>query len=227
MMKISATRIVATAVALACMSTGSAQQPDTRTLAKPVVNAPSCGDISWQRAIVARYPDIGAACQEVVVSNGLPFARFASELVQVNRDGSVKIDIKDRKGRSLGKPTMLRPASEQRALIGGRTYRFSELPLGQQLSVYIPEARLAVATEPTAPPEAMAAIVLDEPDVTADQPVDVVRLADATPQSAAVQADRLTNTAGWTPMLVLAGMGALAMALLLGTRRHSRDLDVV
>ena len=53
-----------------------------------------------------------------MVSNGVPFARFTGELVQVNRDGSVKFDFKDRDGRSLGKATTLQPAPAQRAVIG-------------------------------------------------------------------------------------------------------------
>jgi hypothetical protein len=226
MMKVNATRLVATAVALACASIGSAQQADTTALDKPVVDAPSCAELSWQREIVTRYPNIAAACQEVVVSNGVPFARFTGELVQVNRDGSVKVDFKDRDGRSLGKATTLQPAPAQRVLIEGRTYRFSELPLRQQLSMYIPEQRLVVVTEPTAPPEAVAKIVLEEPAVTAEQPVAPVRLAEATPQSAAVQPARLPDTAGWTPMLGLAGLIALAGAILLKMKRRLKQRPI-
>jgi hypothetical protein len=222
MMKVNAMSLAAAAVALACASTGSAQQADTTALDKPAVNAPSCAELSWQKEIVARYPNIAAACQEVVVSNDVPFARFSGELVQVNRNGSVKVDFKDREGRSMGKATMLQPAPTQRVLIEGRSYRFSELPLGQELSMYIPESRLVVATEPTAPPDAVAKIVLDEPVVTAEQPVEPVRIADATPQSATVQPARLPDTAGWTPILGLAGLIALAGAILLEVkRRHS------
>jgi hypothetical protein len=222
MMKVNAMRLAATAVALACAGSTGAQQADTTVLDKPVVNAPSCAELSWDKAIVARYPNIAAACQEVVVSNGVPFARFTGELVQLNRDGSVKFDFKDREGRSLGRATTLKPAPTQRAMIEGRAYRFSELQIGQELSMYIPEARLVVATEPTAPPDAVAQIVLDEP-VTAEQPAAPARLAQATPQSATVQPTRLPDTAGWTPMLGLAGLIALAAGILLQMRRRPKQ----
>jgi len=219
-MNVNAMRFAAAAVALACASTGSAQRADTTALDKPAVNAPSCAQLSWQKEIVARYPGIAAACQEVVVSNDVPFARFTGELVQVNRNGSVKVDFKDREGRSLGKATTLQPAPTQRVLIEGRSYRFSELPLGQELSMYIPEARLVVATEPTAPPEAVAQIVLEEHAVTGEQPVEPARLAEAAPQPATVQSARLPDTAGWTPMLGLAGLISLAAGILLEMRRR-------
>lgn len=227
MTKVYAMRLGATAMALACVSTGSAQQPNIAKLANPAVDTPSCDALSWQKEIVSRYPGIAAACQEVVISNGVPFARFTGELQQVNRDGSVRIDFKDRQGRSLGTPTTLRPAPDQRALIDGRTYRFSELPIGQQLSLYIPEARLVVATEPSAPPEAMAKIVLDEPAATAEQPIEPTRLAEATPPAATAQPNRLPDTAGWTPMLVFAGLLSLVAAIFVGLMRRSQHRDVV
>lgn len=223
MKKVNVMPLVATAVALACASTGSAQQADTEALAKPAVDAPSCAELSWEQAIVARYPNIAAACQEVVVSNDIPFARFTGELVRVNRDGSVRIDFKDREGRSLGRATTLQPAPTQRVLIEGRAYRFSELPLGQELSMYIPEARLVVATELSAPPAAVARIVFEEPAVAAEPPSPPARLADATPHSAMVQRARLPDTAGWTPMLGLAGLMALAGGLLLELKRRLKQ----
>jgi hypothetical protein len=220
MIKVNAMRLAAAAVALACAGTGSAQQADTTALDKPAVNAPSCAELSWQKEIVARYPNIAAACQEVVVSDNVPFARFTGELVQVNRNGSVKVDFKDRDGRSMGRATMLQPAPTQRVLIEGRAYRFSELPLGQELSMYIPESRLVVATEPSAPPDAVAKIVLEETAVAAEQPVEPVRLAEATPQSARALPARLPDTAGWAPMLGLAGVIALAGAILMEMKRR-------
>jgi hypothetical protein len=222
----SAMRIAITALALACASTASTQTADTKTLAKPQVDAASCADIKWQEQIVARYPRIATACQEVVVSNDTQFARFRGELVRVNRDGSVIIDFKDRDGHSLGKSTTLQPAPTQRALIEGRRYRFSELKEGQELNMYVPEATLAVATEPGVPPESMAKMVLDEPDAPADASRDTLRLAEATPEPAATQAARLPDTAGWSPLLALAGVLALGGGMALtGMRRFRKTLN--
>jgi hypothetical protein len=220
MRKLNATWMTTATVALAFASTGDAQQADTTALAKPAVNARSCAELSWQKDIVALYPNIAAACQEVVVSNGVSFARFTGELVQTNRDGSVKVDFKDRDGRSMGKPTMLQPAATQRVLIEGRTYRFSELRQGQQLSMYIPESSLIVATEPTLAADSVAKIVLDDQAGTANQPVEPVRLAEATPQAVMAKPARLPDTASWTPMLALAGLVALAGAVLLEMQRR-------
>lgn len=222
----SAIRIAATAVALACASTAGAQQADAKTLAKPAVNAVSCADIVWQKQMLARYPNIAAACQEVVVSKDTRFARFTGALVDVNRDGSVKIDFQDRDGHSLGTSTTLQPAPTQRVLIQGHRYRFSELMPGQQLNLYVPEASLAVATEPGVPPESMAKVVLDEPAAPAEVPHEGVRLAEATPQPAATQAARLPDTAGWSPLLALGGVLALGGGIALAVRRRLRRTEI-
>jgi hypothetical protein len=216
-----AIRLAVAALALACASISSAQLADTKTLEKPAVSAAECADITWQKDILTRYPNIAAACQEVVVSNGTRYARFKGELVRVDRyDGSVKIDFKDRNGRSLGKSTTLQPAPTQRALIEGHRYRFSELTPGQQLNMYVPEAGLAVATEPGAPPEAMAKIVLDEPEAPANAPA--VRLAEAAPRAEEPQATRLPETASWFPLIGLIGVLGLGGGIILTAIRRLR-----
>jgi hypothetical protein len=230
MMNKSALRLGATAMAIACATVADAQQApdaewaDAPAFAAPAVDTPSCADLSWQKQIVARYPNIAAACQEVVVSNSVRYARFTGELVRANRDGSVSFDFKDRDGRSLGKATTLQPAESQRAMIEGHAYRFSDLNPGQQLSLYVPETRLVVATEPGAPPEAAAKIVFDDQPVTSEQPAEPVRLAQAAPPAPVpvAQPARLPDTAGWTPLLVLFGVLAMIGALLLMTSRRTR-----
>lgn len=234
MMNKSTLRLAATAVAIACAAAADAQQADAEranapAFAAPAVDAPSCADLSWQKQVVARYPNIAAACQEVVVSNSVRYARFTGELLRVNRDGSVSFDFKDRDGKSVGKATTLQPADSQRAVIEGRAYRLSELNPGQQLSLYVPETNLVVATEPGAPPEAVAKVVFEEPAATTEQPAEPVRLAQATPPPAApiappAQPARLPDTASWSPLLVLLGVLALIGAVLLMTGRRMRRL---
>jgi hypothetical protein len=217
-----AIRLAVTALALGCASAANAQQADAKTLAKPAVNAASCADIRWQEQIREQYPNIAAACQEVVVSNDTRFARFSGELVQANRDGSALIDFKDRNGDSLGKATKLQLAPNQRALIEGKYFRFSELMPGQQLNLYVSENSLAVATELGAPPESMARIVPDDQNPPADAAREPVRVAAATAQPAEPQAARLPDTAGWSSLLALAGALALGSGIALMARRRLR-----
>jgi hypothetical protein len=229
MMNRSAMNIAITAVALAvtCASTADAQNADTKTLAKPKVNAVSCADIQWQKEIVARYPNIAAGCQEVVVSNDTRFARFAGELERVNGDGSVTIDFKDRNGHSLGRSTKLQPAPTQRVLIQGQRYRFSELAPGQHLNMYIPEAVLGVTMEPVLAPASIATMVFDDAAAPAEASPEPTRLAQASPEPATAEPRRLPDTAGWSPLLALAGVLALGGGIALTARRRFRKSELV
>jgi len=82
MMNSSAIRIAIAAAMLTVANAAGAQNADPKTLAKPQVNEASCDDIQWQKQIVARYPNIAAGCQEVVVSKDNRFARFMGVSVE-------------------------------------------------------------------------------------------------------------------------------------------------
>jgi hypothetical protein len=144
-------RKATTLVACALAVPAAAQQLDTDSLAKQTINASSCADIAWARTVLALYPRISEACQEIVISDGVKWARFDADLVRQSH-GRATLNFRDRDGRSMQQVT-LKPSSEQRALIEGRSYSLAGLPLGQQLSVYVPERMFAEpGIAPSAPP---------------------------------------------------------------------------
>jgi len=219
MLKRSAPLAVAALAGLSFAGIAGAQQLDAKKLGDPEVQAASCKDIVWQKELLARYPRIADACQEVIISDGGKFARFSGELERVNGNGTVVIDFKDRQGTSLGHPT-LQPTPNQRVQIEGKRYSFSELKPGQQLSLYVPESRFAIATEPGAAPEAMAQIVPDEPVAPAAAAAEPTRLAAATPAVAAEPATKLPATAGSLALLALGGVVLMLGGLALTARRR-------
>ena len=155
-------RIAATLIGLVCASAAGAQQRlDTANLAEPSVQAASCAEVAWESTLLERYPTIGEGCQEVVIAEGRRWARFEADLVQNNRDGSVTLDFKNRQGESIDELRLM-PSPGQRVSIQGQTYRFSELTPGQELNLYVPEGIFAVASEPGAPAEQLAQIVLQK-----------------------------------------------------------------
>lgn len=216
-----ASQLVVAAVALACASAAGAQQLDVDKLAADKIQPASCREVVWQEELIARHPKIVDACQEVIVSDGRKFARFTGELVRFNRrDGTVKVQFHDRKGSSLGELT-LKPNPDQRVLIEGRKYRFSELEPGRGLNLYVPESLFAVATEPDARPEAMVQIVPeDAAGPAAQEPLP--RLARSTPQaSAPARAARLPDTASEWPWVAAFGVLAILGALVVRMRRSA------
>jgi hypothetical protein len=208
-------RLVAALVGMVCAGGVAAQQQlDTRGLASSQVQAATCAEVDWDAALLAAYPRIADACQEVVLSQGVKWARFEADLQSSNRDGTVTLDFKDRQNRSIGDVT-LQPAATQRVRIAGREYRFSELMRGQSLNLYVPEGMFAVAVEPGAPPEQLAQIVT--------QPRQQLAQAEPAPARTTVAQrlpDRLPSTAGPLPMLAAAGLMALLGGIGLTIRRR-------
>lgn len=225
MSKAGGIRMAAALIGALCASAAGAQQEplDTRSLPASRVQAASCAEVAWEQDLLALYPRIAEGCQEVVVSDDVKWARFEAAYVRSNRDGSVTLEFNNRQGRSLEELT-LTFSPEQRVLIDGRPYRFSDLTRGQQLNVYIPEGMFAVAVEPGAAPEQLAQIVREP-----------IRLAQADPAPQLAQADRapaqveprLPSTAGPLPLTLLAGLVSALAGLGLTIRRRFKPKVVV
>ncbi|MEO8018056.1 MAG: hypothetical protein ABI769_09600 [Pseudomonadota bacterium] len=205
---------LAIAASLAFTSGAFAQALEVKSLPASEINSAECKSIKWQPEMLARFPRIAEACQEVLYSKGAKFARFTGSLVKVNADGSVKIDFKDRAGGSVGVPT-LDPAIDQRVVIDGRRLKFSELKTGSALNFYVPESRFAIATELDAGPTAMARIV-PEPDVApavSEKPALVARTSF---QPVAT----MPNTASAWPWIAVGGILSLLGAVAMFARRR-------
>jgi outer membrane protein OmpA-like peptidoglycan-associated protein len=167
------------AVAVALTSLGgslavSAQQLETRVTDNAKISAASCAAVVWEERLLVEYPRIANACQEVVISDGTKWARFTGKFLRINQDGSIVTTIDNRRGLSMGQLALM-PAPEQRVLVNGRMVRFSDLPHGRQLDLYMAEGRFAVAMEPGAPVEQAAQIVsISQEPVAAAAPSELV-----------------------------------------------------
>jgi hypothetical protein len=216
MIKPSGIRLALTLVG--CMSAAAAnaqQAPLNTTNLDPRVQAASCAAVDWNKDLLAQYPRLAEGCQEVVISAGKKWARFSADLVRTNRDGSVTLEFKDRRDRAMEQLTLM-PAAQQRVSMDGHDYRFSELPRGQQLNLYVPEGMYAVSLLPGAAPEQLAQIV---PPTRTAQPARTPQLAQAAP-APATTIRQLPNTAGPLPLVALGGLISLLGGLSLSIRRR-------
>lgn len=185
---------------------GAQESLDTASLDDPEVHAASCRAVNWNAQMLAEYPSIAEACHEVIVSDGDRWARFETELVSVNRDGSVKSDFQNRDGRNMGAITIM-PAPGQQAIIDGTPTPFSELRPGQILNIYVPEGMYGFSLAPAVPVREHVRIIEIQPDPYV-APTRVVA------------ARTLPSTAGPLPMLLVGGVLALLGGLGLTARRR-------
>ncbi len=143
--------VVAMGMALA-LSAGSVSAQDA---------APTCADLNWSADVLAANPDIGASCQAVYEKDGKLYAKVSIEVVRV-RGNRMTFRPLHTDG-TMGDSRSVQLDSSWRAQIGGRSYRASDLMRGQQLNVYIPEDRFALAIEDAdGPDEADIVMIEDE-----------------------------------------------------------------
>lgn len=204
-MKANVLTLLVTGLALSSVA-GAAESLDKANMEDPAVDAASCRAVDWDPQLHARYPRLAEACHEVIMSGGERWARFESELIRVNRDGSVKSNFRDRQGSTIGAITIM-PPRDLRVTIEGQEYRFSELQPGQVLNIYVPEGASSFALTPGAPVEQHVQVVEIHPEPYV-----------APPTVAAARV--LPNTAGPLPLLAIGGLLALLGGLGLTIRRR-------
>lgn len=93
-----------------------------------------CSDITWQPQVLAQYPNISAACQEVVQYDDRYFVRFTGTVDSVSRGGdnmTVRFDGAD-------ESITLAPPDNMRVVIAGRTTPVRDLARGQELTFHVP-----------------------------------------------------------------------------------------
>jgi len=105
--------------------------------------SPSCDDLVWSAQVIAVNPDIGLSCQGVYQRNDELYAKLTIELTRV-RGNRLTFRPQHVDG-SFGTQRSITVSNSWRADIQGRKYRANELIPGQELSVYVPEDRFALA----------------------------------------------------------------------------------
>ena len=110
----------------------------------------TCDDIEFKSNVTDNFPNAADGCLEVVERDGELFAKYIAEIVSVRR-GRVTMDIKTRDGSSIRQ--VIDPPDGFRVNLDGRPRRVRDLAPGQEIRVYLPGDRWAIAQveEPTAP----------------------------------------------------------------------------
>ena len=120
----------------------------------------TCADLNWSAEVLAQNPDIAAMCQTVYEKDGRLFAKASIEVVRV-RGNRMTFRPLHTDG-TLGDSRSVQLDSAWRAEIGGRSYRASDLMRGQQLNVYMPEDRFALAVDDADGPDEADLVVIEE-----------------------------------------------------------------
>jgi hypothetical protein len=147
---------IAIAVGMALsVSAGSLMAQD-----EAAASAVTCADLNWSAEVLALNPDIAAMCQSVYEKDGKMFAKASIEVVRV-RGNRMTFRSLHTDG-TMGDSRSVQLDSAWRAEIGGRSYRASDLMRGQQLNVYLPEDRFALAVTDADGPDEGDLVAIEE-----------------------------------------------------------------
>lgn len=96
-----------------------------------------CSSVHWSATALRKYPQIAAACQEVLQRNGVAYVKFHGELSRNDGGRELKVKFKD-----AGEMT-LTPPPDFTIYVGGTRVPVADLRRGDELTFYVAEDRLA------------------------------------------------------------------------------------
>jgi hypothetical protein len=133
-------------VAAALVWSGTLLTTSTATAQDTPANS-KCADIKWNAALLKKYPNAPAGCQEIVVKDGKKFAKFDATVVAVNADG-VSVRFMSAYGNP-GRIMKIQAGKDARVDIAGEKVEYAKLKKDQKMTFYIPESTLGVISDPT------------------------------------------------------------------------------
>jgi hypothetical protein len=167
----------------------------------------SCSNAQFSDEVLQRFPSVREACLDVITNEGSYFAVFKADLLRVTSSG-----VQIRPALPSGKhadPRFVQVSSARRVLVDGKPVRFSDLELGQELTVYIKVTEPMVAFTPVAESEPWELAPLEE--------VDAARVATA-------ELPPMPHTAGVLPFVGTGGGTLVLVASLIGIVRRLRSV---
>lgn len=105
-------------------------------------------DFTFSQDFLARHPNAGAACREIVMKDGQKWARFDARVVEL-KDQQVTVDFIGTAGQAIETLTFKAPA-DARVVVNGQEMSYGALGKGDPLSFWVPESRAGFYATPGA-----------------------------------------------------------------------------
>jgi len=106
----------------------------------------SCYDIRYSLDFLDRYPMAPAICKKVVEKNGIKYAKMSAKVTKKSK-GMVMVGFENVGGTVLSE-LELSPQEGSTVTIGGKTMKWSDVKVGDELSFYLPERALSIVDQP-------------------------------------------------------------------------------
>jgi len=105
-----------------------------------------CSDLTFSKAFLAKYPKAPAACIEARTYNGKKYAKFDGK-VYLREGHDMTVQINNVAGDALSAITV-QPSTTATLLINGKETKFSDLKVGDPISIWVSQDRFSFYSAP-------------------------------------------------------------------------------
>jgi len=105
-----------------------------------------CSDLKWGKAFLAKYPKAPGACQDARVYKGQRYAKFVAK-VYISSPQFMTVELLDTAGATVT-TFSFKPAPGQGVHVNGSLRKFSDMAVGEKLTVWVSEKRLTAMELP-------------------------------------------------------------------------------
>ncbi len=105
-----------------------------------------CSDLTFSKAFLAKYPKAPAACIEARTYHNKKYAKFDGK-VYLKEGDSMTVQVNNVAGEALSAITV-QPQATASLLVNGKPTKFSDLKVGDAISIWVSQDRFDFYTAP-------------------------------------------------------------------------------
>ena len=105
-----------------------------------------CSDLKWGKAFIAKYPKAPGACQDARVYKGQTYAKFVAK-VYISSPQFMTVEMLDASGATVT-TFSFKPAAGQGVHVNGQLRKFSDMAVGEKLTIWVSEKRMTAMELP-------------------------------------------------------------------------------
>lgn len=123
-----------------------AQQASAQAVGTDTGTVIPCSDLTFSQAFLSKYPDAPAACIEARTYHGKKYAKFNGKVYIISGD-SMTVQVNNVAGNVLTAVTV-KPNPTAKLVVNGTPEKFSELKVGDPISIWISQDRWSFYSAP-------------------------------------------------------------------------------
>ncbi len=73
--------------------------------------AADCSDVTWHQDVLAQYPSVANACQEVIEKDGKKYVKLKAEFVRYREPHKIQLEVFEQDGNKVSQTVSVKPGA--------------------------------------------------------------------------------------------------------------------